>query len=108
MHIQRSLSVSAGLLGLGIMLAGCANQPERTACMSVPPLPAEVVPKPPVSEAPLVWQPGHWEFVGNNYAWQQGAWVLRHGSTTWLPGYWSLAPGGTPSGTCVWNPGHFV
>jgi hypothetical protein len=104
MHIPRSLSITAGLLGLGFTLAGCATEPQRTACPSVPPLTVEVVPKPPVSEAPLVWQPGHWEFVSNNYVWQQGAWVVRRGSTTWMPGYWSLAPGGT----CVWNGAHFV
>ena len=99
------LAALAGLGILGVTLAGCAtSQPLASACPAVPPLPVEIVPKPPVSEAQLVWQPGHWDWTGANYAYQQGHYAPLHGSTTWMPGFWTQPPGGQ----CVWNPAHFI
>ncbi|HEY2131471.1 MAG TPA: hypothetical protein VGH36_00615 [Acetobacteraceae bacterium] len=102
-HVH-SLAALAGLGILGVTLVGCATPPQASACPAVPPLPAEAVPKPPVSEAPLVWQPGHWDWTSTNYAYQQGRYVPLHGSTTWMPGFWTQSPGGP----CVWNTAHFI
>jgi hypothetical protein len=65
---------------------------------------AEVMPKPPVSDTQLVWQPGHWDWTGATYVWTGGKWVQNPGGTSWMAGSWTLSPGGS----CAWNPGHFV
>jgi hypothetical protein len=104
MRIANRLPAAAGLIGLGLSLAGCVAGPPPSPCPAVPPLPAEVLPKPPVSEAPLVWQPGHWVWTGSNYAYQQGLYVPRVHGTTWLPGFWTMSSGGV----CHWNGAHFL
>ncbi len=69
-----------------------------------PPVRTEVIPKPPVSETPLIWQPGHWDWAGNGYSWREGEWVQRAGhGTEWQDGYWS-----NQSGTWTWLPGHWI
>ena len=72
-----------------------------------PPVPvpyAEIMPKPPVSEQPLIWQPGHWDFANGAYAWTGGAWVLRAGhGTSWQDGYWTQT-----SGAWVWVAPHWT
>jgi hypothetical protein len=105
MSIPRHLPALSGLLALGLGLAGCVAAPPPSPCPAVPPLPIEVMPKPPVSATPLVWQPGQWIWTGNAYAYQQGVWAPRlGGSTTWMPGFWTMAPGGA----CHWNSAHFL
>jgi len=72
-----------------------------------PPPPAvipESIPKPPVTEDPVIWQPGHWEWQGLGYVWQQGQWIPRAGhGTEWQDGYWALQ-----DKTWVWIPGHWL
>ena len=71
------------------------------ACVSGgPPAPipapmAEIVPKPPVSPVPLMWQPGHWDWTGSSYAWLPGQYVdaTGHGST-WTAGWWEQTGSG--------------
>lgn len=88
-------------------LAGCATGPKGPMAGSCPVAPAprvEVTPKPPVSEDPLVWQPGHWDWNGGGYTWRAGAWVARAANgTTWLDGYWTVA-----NGQCIWVPAHWL
>jgi hypothetical protein len=86
-----------------LALAGCAVY-TANPYPPVPPPQAEVMPKPPVSAQPLIWQPGHWDWNGANYVWTPGAWVPRagHGSL-WQYGYWTLS-----GGTWVWVPSHWT
>ncbi len=93
-------SLPLALTGL-LVLAGCA-----TPSLPYPPVPAplaETVPKPPVSEAPLIWQPGHYDWTGSAYVWTAGSYVPRAEHVTWMPGYWT----GT-SGSYVWVPAHWT
>ncbi|MBV9785947.1 MAG: YXWGXW repeat-containing protein [Acidisphaera sp.] len=96
-----------GLLLAGLlMLTGCVVAPVRESPYPpVPPARAEVVPRPPVSERPLTWQPGHWDWVGNGYLWREGEWVPRAGhGGMWQDGFWTYGE----SGGWVWVPGHWV
>jgi hypothetical protein len=69
-----------------------------------PPIPVETVPKPPVSEEPLIWQPGHWDWTGSAYVWTQGSWVVRAGhGTQWQDGYWV-----NQGASWVWVAGHWL
>jgi hypothetical protein len=71
----------------------------------VPPLQAETMGKPPVTTAPLIWQPGHWDWTGGGYAWVPGDFVPSAGhGVMWMPGYW--AP--TPDGSWGWQPAHWM
>jgi hypothetical protein len=69
-----------------------------------PPPRAETIPKPPVTEDAVTWQPGHWEWDGKDYSWHEGAWVPLAGhGTQWQPGYWALQ-----NGAWVWVPAHWM
>ena len=70
-----------------------------------PPVREEVIPKPPVSEIVLIWQPGHWDWDGTGgYFWRTGEYVDRQGhGTQWQDGYWTNA-----SGRWSWIPAHWV
>ena len=86
-----------------LALSGCARRVERPI-PTVPPPRAEMIPLPPVSERPLVWRPGGWEWTGGDYLWTPGHYIPRgaHG-TVWLPGHWD--------GTAEprrWIPGHWL
>jgi hypothetical protein len=97
---MRTILVFAAALGL----AGCATQVAFAPQPTVPPPQAEVIPKPPVSEQPLIWQPGHWDWTGGSYAWTSGAWVLRAGhGTSWQDGYWTQV-----NGSWSWVPPHWT
>jgi hypothetical protein len=95
-------------MGLAGTLAGCTAPIPQSAANPYPPAPAvqaEVIPKPPVSEDPLIWQPGHWDWTGGSYVWTPGAWEPREGhGTSWQDGYWSQGPGGQ----WVWIPAHWL
>lgn len=126
MNRSHSVLVLAPLLGL----AGCYVAPAPTAPVTVTPIPPAVatpVPPavvgtpgpcplvpgpaqtdvqslPPVSEQPLLWQPGHWDWNGTSYVWAPGTWVPRDGhGTVWQPGYWAMGNVG-----CAWVPGHWA
>lgn len=87
------------------LLAGCAPPMQTAAYPAPPPLPAEVLPLPPVSEAPLVWQPGDWSFGGGSYRYDPGHYVPAGGhSRQWVFAQWAPGPGGTPA----WVPGHWL
>jgi hypothetical protein len=88
-----------------VALAGCVSETRYVATYPPPPpVPAETIPKPPVSEDPLIWQPGHWDWSGSQYTWQQGMWIKREGhGTQWQDGYWS-----NTGGTSKWVPAHWL
>jgi hypothetical protein len=97
----------AALLTL-LALAGCETPPPppETANPNPPPPPprVETIPKPPVSEDLLVWQPGHWEWAGTGYVWQAGEYVKLDGHTNqYMPGYWDKQ-----NGAWVWLAGHWL
>ena len=84
------------------LLAGCVQAPPP-AFPVPPPLPAEVLPLPPVSETQLDWQPGDWAFVNGSYLYNPGQYVPAAGhSANWVFAHWAAVPGG-PS----WVPGHW-
>jgi hypothetical protein len=111
-HRRRHRMISKSLLGAalasGLMaLAGCAVQTEPAAMAVPPPIPAttiEVIPKPPVSAVPLIWQPGHWDWNGTGYVWTSGQYVPRdsHGNL-YMPGWWARTPAGWQ-----WQPSHWL
>jgi hypothetical protein len=84
-----------------------------TGCVVAPPPPppipaplAETRPLPPVSAVPLIWQPGHWDYVRGSYRWAPGEYVPRAGhGAYWQPGYWTLNP---QTGTYGWVPAHWT
>lgn len=85
-------------------LAGCVAVAPVAPYPPVPPPLSETVPKPPVSEQPLIWQPGHWDWSGSGYVWQPGEYISRagHGSL-WQDGYWAFNGAGWQ-----WVPGHWL
>lgn len=89
------------LLGL-LLLAGClAAYPTHPP---IPPILAEQVPTPPQSSVVLVWQPGHYDWIGDTYVWVKGKWVDRAGhGTLWQDGYWQQTAQGP-----VWLPAHWI
>ncbi len=95
---------SAVLLALA-PLAGCVAGPVAGSCPAIPELIAAPPPKPPVSYAPQVYQPPHWDWTGTSYIAVQGAWVPSGpGRRQWMEGYWAISP----TGGCVWQPAHWV
>jgi hypothetical protein len=96
----------AMLLLAGALLAGCTTQNNlhEPPYPPIPAVPHETIPLPPVSEAPLIWQPGHWNWDGHNYLWEAGRWVTREGhGTLWQDGYWVEDHGGW-----VWKAPHWT
>lgn len=93
---------------LAVQLAACTPPPAAPgASLPFPPVPPpreEAIPKPPVSEEPLVWQPGHWDWNGKDYVWISGKWVPRDGhGTMWMDGYWKRS-----GSDWIWVPGHWT
>ena len=87
-----------------VILAGCAVAPAQNPYPAPPPTQVEIIPKPPVSATPLVWQPGHYEWNGAGYVWYPGQYVPQAGhGTLWQPGYWA-----NTGGAWSWQPGHWV
>lgn len=85
-----------------VVLSACT-----TTYSSYPPVPApraERVPAPPVSSVLLIWQPGHHDWDGQQFAWIEGRWVERAGhGTLWQDGYWRR-----DGVTYVWVRGHWI
>ncbi len=100
--MKRSV-IATALLGAGL-LAGCAVPGTPPPPVPPPPPQAEVIPNPPVTDVPLIWQPGHWNWTGTGYAWQPGAYVPRgtH-SNMFMPGYWQQTSTGWS-----WVPAHWM
>jgi hypothetical protein len=91
--------------GTVLLFAGCAAPPQQAQPPNpAPPIPHEDIPLPPVSEEPLIWQPGHWNWTGTDYVWEGGAWLQRTGhGTQWQDGYWALE-----AGNWRWVPAHWL
>jgi hypothetical protein len=83
-------------------LAGAVAQPYAVAPYPpVPPPRVEQVPPPP--NARFVWQPGHWQWRGREYAWVGGHYVQRRPHYAhYVPGHWTVR-----GGTWVWVPAHW-
>jgi hypothetical protein len=62
---MRTFTAAATLLAI-TLLGACTPQSQAggNPYPPVPPLVAEVIPKPPVAGEQLVWQPGHWDWSG--------------------------------------------
>jgi hypothetical protein len=82
-----------------LLLAGCGSQ--LPSYPVAPPLPAETIPLPPVSEEQLIWHPGDWVYVDGSYRYEAGRYEPRgdHGAL-WTRGHWA----GT-AGNYIWVPG---
>jgi len=93
---------------LAVSLAsGCVTRPAMVGANPNPPVPdliPETVPKPPVTEDPLIWQPGHWDWSGSGYIWAKGQFVPAQGhGNLWMPGWWNRTAEGW-----VWLPPHWT
>ena len=93
--------LTAVLAGGLALLAGCA------AGFVPPPIPAtmvEVMPNPPVSATPIIWQPGHWDWNGTGYVWTPGQYVPNPGhGNLFMPGWWAQTSAGWQ-----WQPSHWM
>jgi hypothetical protein len=70
----------------------------------VPQAQDEVVPAPPVSEIPLIWRPGHYDWDGSQYVWTAGEWTQKAGhGNLWQDGYWQKQ-----GDQYVWVRGHWL
>ena len=92
------MRMSVPWLAGALLLAGCGSQ--LPTAPSAPPLPAETIPLPPVSEAPMVWRPGDWLYTDGSYRYDPGRYEPQAGHTLWTPGHWT----GT-RGSYAWVPG---
>ncbi len=105
MRLDRLLPLLTGGL---LILAGCVQAPREDTGLPYPPPPpppAEAIPLPPVSEAPLIWQPGYWDWAGGGgYIWHEGHYVPRgEHSAEWMPGFWARE-----DGVWRWVPAHWL
>ena len=109
--MRARFAVPTAALLLTLAAAACSTPPPSAIATGnpyppPPPVRTEVIPKPPVSEEPLIWEPGHWDWVDTGYAWHEGEWVKRAGhGTEWQDGYWSNQ---NPKGTWTWLPAHWM
>ena len=91
--------MKAAALATAILLAGCGST--LPSYPVAPPLPAESIPLPPVSEDALIWHPGDWVYVGGSYRYEAGRYepLGTHGRY-WAPGHWAGS-----RGNYAWVPG---
>lgn len=94
------------LAGVALMaLTGCSMN-DVSACPQPPTRKIETIPKAPVSEQVMLWQPGHWDYAGGGYTWVAGQWVPRGTkSGQWFDGYWTRDAAPSP---CHWVPAHWL
>jgi WXXGXW repeat (2 copies) len=89
------------------LIAGCQKPSPPSDANTFPPVPpliAEVIPKPPVTSEPLMWQPGHWDWNGSAYVWAKGQYVPAEGhGNLWMPGWWTPTQSGW-----TWMPPHWT
>jgi WXXGXW repeat (2 copies) len=98
--------LAAALIAGAALLSGCSAPGATTATgyPAVPPPRPEVIPKPPVTATPLLWQPGYWNWAGGGYVWEPGRYVPRDGhSNMFMPGWWKQTPSGYQ-----WQPAHWL
>jgi hypothetical protein len=94
---RRHLAFAGAALIAASTLAGCVvEQPrpaERVVVRPAPPPPrAEMQPPPPSERA--VWDPGHWNWNGRDYAWVSGHYIERPNvAMRWEPGHWAQERG---------------
>ena len=96
------MKLSSPALGVLLLLGGCGSSLPGTPVS--PPLPAETIPLPPVSEERLIWHPGDWAYSGGSYRydaghyepagshgtlWTAGHWTGARGDYAWVPGAWN-------------------
>ena len=85
-----------------LALSGCIAM--YPAYPVAPPPREELVPAPPRSSVPLIWQPGHYDWDGTRYSWVPGRWVSRAGhGTLWQDGYWRRE-----GSAYIWVPAHWI
>ena len=62
---------------------------------TAPPAPrVEVIPPSPGPQ--MVWEPGHWSFIGATWTWVAGHYEAAPQPTAqWIPGHWTQQPGGS-------------
>ncbi len=102
---MRQTSIALALAGSLALLSGCVTS--TTTAFTPPPIPPaqqEIIPNPPVTGMPLIWQPGHWNWNGSGYVWQPGEYVTQAGhSNMFMPGYWQQTTSGW-----AWVPAHWL
>jgi hypothetical protein len=102
--MEKPVKLTLPALASLALLAGCVQAAVAPAYPTPPPLPAEVLPLPPVSETPLVWEPGDWMYANGSYRYNAGQYVPAAGhSRQWVFAQWAPGPGGP-----VWVPGHWL
>jgi hypothetical protein len=103
---MKRFTTLAALLVVGLT-AGCVVQEPNSSenpYPPVPPLVAELMPKPPVTPEALVWQPGHWDWGAGGYIWAPGQYVPAAGhGNLWVPGWWARTDAGWS-----WQPAHWT
>jgi hypothetical protein len=95
-----------GVVFAGLLLTSCVAVDEHAYNPHPPPPPllAETIPKPPVTEQLLIWRPGHWDWNGSGYIWSPGQYVPREGhGSLWLEGHWQRS-----GASDVWVPAHWL
>ena len=108
---RRHVATRAGLILALALLAGCVVRPEgrvvvrepgAVVVVRAPPAPRYEAP-PPAPNDRVVWDPGHWQWDGHDYAWLPGHYEERPvREARWEPGHWDQRGGGW-----VWAPGHW-
>lgn len=101
--MSKRWSVAVAFTSVCLAVASCGNG--GNPYPPVPPLQPDAMGKPPVTTTPLIWQPGHWDWVGGGYSWVPGTFVPSAGhGNMWMPGYWAKGEGGD----WVWQPAHWM
>lgn len=92
----------AGLVGLPLLSVIPARAQPAPPYPPIPPPRAEVLP--PIPRERMVWQPGHWQWDGREYAWVGGRWIEHPvPGLQWAPGHWAWRP----AVGWVWIEGHW-
>ena len=86
------MKIATAAMFAALMLNACSAQ--MPVFPTPPPLPAETMPLPPVSDTPLVWQPGDWTYLDGSYHYDPGTYVPQAGhGANWAFGHWTGSNG---------------